>query len=113
MVEVSGGAYELSFVYGYPPTLNSEEATATMVEATQALFGADNVGIAELGMGAEDFSYMAQEAPGCFLRLGTHNPSWISSTWCTAPTFVCTRTLCPRPHLSAGGGPALDGDAEA
>ena len=76
VVEALGGAYELSFVYGYPPTLNSEEATATMVEATQALFGADNVGIAELGMGAEDFSYMAQEAPGCFLRLGTHNPSW-------------------------------------
>ena len=27
-------------------------------------------------MGAEDFSYMAQAAPGCFLRLGVHSPDW-------------------------------------
>jgi amidohydrolase len=27
-------------------------------------------------MGAEDFSFMAQEAPGCFVRLGVHDPAW-------------------------------------
>ena len=27
-------------------------------------------------MGAEDFSYMAQAAPGCFVRLGVHDPAW-------------------------------------
>jgi IAA-amino acid hydrolase len=76
VVEALGGSYELSFLFGYPPTINSEEATETMVAATQALFGEDKVGTAEMSMGAEDFSYMAQEAPGCFLRLGTHDPSW-------------------------------------
>lgn len=76
VIEALGGSYELAIQEGYPPTLNSDEATAVMVEAAQAMLGEENVGIAELGMGAEDFSYMAQEAPGCFLRLGTHNPEW-------------------------------------
>ena len=76
VIEALGGAYELSFVYGYPPTLNSDSATAVMEEATRSLLGEENVGVAELGMGAEDFSYMAEKAPGCFLRLGTHNPAW-------------------------------------
>jgi amidohydrolase len=30
----------------------------------------------DLIMGAEDFAYMAQEAQGCFLRLGVHDPAW-------------------------------------
>ena len=76
VIEALGGSYELDIVYGYPPTVNDDDATAVMMEASRELFGEDKVGIAELGMGAEDFSYMAQEAPGCFLRLGTHNPSW-------------------------------------
>ena len=76
VIEALGGAFELSFVYGYPPTLNSDSATAVMEEATRSLLGEENVGVAELGMGAEDFSYMAEKAPGCFLRLGTHNPAW-------------------------------------
>ena len=76
VIEALGGSFELTIREGYPPTVNSEEAATVMVEATKAMFGDENVGAAELGMGAEDFSFMAQEAPGCFLRLGTHNPSW-------------------------------------
>ena len=76
VIDALGGSFELTIQEGYPPTINSEEATSVMFEATKAMFGDENVGIAELGMGAEDFSYMAQKAPGCFLRLGTHNPAW-------------------------------------
>ena len=76
VIEALGGSFELTIQEGYPPTINSDEATSVMFEATKAMFGDENVGIAELGMGAEDFSYMAQKAPGCFLRLGTHNPAW-------------------------------------
>ncbi len=76
VVEALGGSVELVFQYGYPPTVNSDEAAAVMMEATSEMLGDDHVEIAELSMGAEDFSYMAQKAPGCFLRLGTHNPEW-------------------------------------
>ena len=59
-----------------PPTVNSPEATEINLAAQRDLLGADNVKEAEMGMGAEDFSFMAQVVPGSFLRLGVHNPAW-------------------------------------
>ncbi|MEZ4862586.1 MAG: amidohydrolase [Caldilineaceae bacterium] len=76
VIEPLGGQAEYTLYPGYPPTVNSPEATAVMVAATSDLLGADQVKEAPMGMGAEDFSYMAQCAPGSFLRIGTHNPSW-------------------------------------
>ncbi len=76
VIEPLGGEVEYTLYAGYPPTVNSEEATAVMVAATSALLGADQVKEAPMTMGAEDFSYMAQCAPGSFLRIGTHNPAW-------------------------------------
>ena len=76
VIEALGGSYELDILEGYPPTINSEEAAAVMVEALSEMLGAEHVQTAELSMGAEDFSFMAERAPGCFLRLGTHNPAW-------------------------------------
>ena len=46
------------------------------VDAVSAMLGSDRVREAEMGMGAEDFSFMAQAAPGCFLRIGVHDPAW-------------------------------------
>ena len=76
LVEALGGKAELTIKLGYPPTVNSPDATANMVAATRDLLGADKVLEAEMVMGVEDFSYMAQAAPGCFLRLGVHDPAW-------------------------------------
>ena len=47
-----------------------------MMAGMRDLLGEEKVSECELIMGAEDFSYMAQAAPGCFLRLGVHNPGW-------------------------------------
>lgn len=76
IVEPLGGRAEVTLVPGYPPTVNSPQATAHMVATLQDMLGEGNVRESELIMGAEDFSYMAQAAPGCFLRLGVHNPAW-------------------------------------
>lgn len=76
VIEPLGGIAEYTLYPGYPPTVNSEEATAIMLAATGDLLGRDHVLEAPQGMGAEDFSYMALAAPGSFLRIGTHNPSW-------------------------------------
>lgn len=76
VVEPLGGSAELTIQDGYPPTVNDPDATALMMDAMRDLLGADQVRSSELIMGAEDFSYMAQAAPGCFLRLGVHNPGW-------------------------------------
>ena len=76
IVEPLGGRAEVTIFPGYPPTVNDPAATAHMVGTMQEMLGESNVAESELIMGAEDFSYMAQAAPGCFLRLGVHNPEW-------------------------------------
>jgi amidohydrolase len=40
------------------------------------VLGDESVLDAEPLMGAEDFSYMAQSVPGCFLMLGVKNKEW-------------------------------------
>jgi IAA-amino acid hydrolase len=76
IIEPLGGRADLKIYPGYPPTVNDPQATTVMRTAMAALLGDDHVHTSELIMGAEDFSYMAEAAPGCFLRLGVHNPSW-------------------------------------
>lgn len=76
VIEPLGGLAEYTLFPGYPPTVNSPEATAVMVSAMRDLLGDEQVKEASMGMGAEDFSFMAQVAPGNFLRLGVHDPAW-------------------------------------
>ncbi len=76
LVEALGGRVEYTLYPGYPPTSNDPAATETAMSATRELLGAENVLTGEMIMGAEDFSYMAQAAPGCFLRLGVKNAEW-------------------------------------
>jgi IAA-amino acid hydrolase len=76
VVEPLGGSAELQVFPGYPPVVNDDEAAGVMSAAMGKLLGEENVVRADLIMGAEDFAYMAQEAPGCFLRLGVHDPAW-------------------------------------
>jgi IAA-amino acid hydrolase len=76
IVEPLGGQVDYKLYPGYPPTVNSPEATEVMMAAARDLLGEDHVKTAEMGMGAEDFSFMARVAPGSFLRLGVHDPAW-------------------------------------
>lgn len=81
VVEPLGGSFDLAIEWGYPPTVNSPEATRVAVAALGALLGEDKVKEADQGMGAEDFSFMSQVAPGCFIRLGVHDPAWGEKTY--------------------------------
>ena len=56
--------------------LSKSSSPEVMVEAARALLGEEKVVESPMVMGAEDFSYMAQQAPGCFLNLGVRHPSW-------------------------------------
>ncbi|MCC6457329.1 MAG: amidohydrolase [Caldilineaceae bacterium] len=81
IVEPMGGSIDFELDWGYPPTSNSPEATAVAVEALSEMLGAENVRLAPQGMGAEDFSFMSEVAPGCFVRLGVHDPAWGEQTY--------------------------------
>ena len=76
VVEPLGGSFELEIIRGYPPTYCDPEAVETMMSATADLFGNENVEEVPPVMAAEDFSYMAQAAPGCMVQLGVHDPAW-------------------------------------
>ena len=65
-----GGDYQLEIERGYPATYNDPEVAATMRHVTEEMLGAEGLYPPEPAMGAEDFSYMAREAPGAMFMLG-------------------------------------------
>jgi hippurate hydrolase len=62
---------DFSFKRNYPPLVNHAAQTAFAIEAMKAVVGADNVDTeVEPTMGAEDFAFMLQAKPGCYVFLG-------------------------------------------
>jgi amidohydrolase len=62
---------DFSFKRNYPPLINHAEQTAFAVEAMRAVVGAERVDTqVEPTMGAEDFAFMLQEKPGCYVFIG-------------------------------------------
>ncbi len=70
----------------YPPTVNEATETALCAEVARALVGPDKVFTDKSPMmGAEDFAFMLQEKPGCYVWIGNgsvdgdrqlHNPHY-------------------------------------
>jgi hippurate hydrolase len=66
-----GATIDFSFKRNYPPLINHPEQTAFAIEAMRAVVGAENVDTnVEPTMGAEDFAFMLQEKPGCYVFIG-------------------------------------------
>ncbi len=71
---------------GYPVTINSEQETQQAIQAAIAVVGEDCVNVKPVAsMGAEDFAFMLQKKPGCYIWLGNgsgeggcllHNPNY-------------------------------------
>jgi hippurate hydrolase len=62
---------DFEFQRNYPPLVNHAEQTAFAVEAMTAVAGAGQVDAnVEPTMGAEDFAYMLQAKPGCYVFIG-------------------------------------------
>lgn len=66
-----GARVDYRFERGYPPLVNDAEATTLAASAARAVVGEENVDVSYPPfMGGEDFSFMLQEVPGCYLFLG-------------------------------------------
>ncbi len=62
---------EVSFLRNYPPTVNSSAEAQFAAEVMREVVGNDRVDDkVEPTMGAEDFSFMLLEKPGCYAFLG-------------------------------------------
>lgn len=65
-----GATAELDYRPGYPPLVNDAGMVELVRDAARAALGPDAVWEAEPIMGAEDFAFMLEEAPGAFVWLG-------------------------------------------
>jgi hippurate hydrolase len=62
---------KIDYVEGYPVVHNHAAETAFAIEVAREVVGEANVEAnMEPLMGSEDFAYLLQARPGCFLRIG-------------------------------------------
>ena len=66
-----GATATLKYERVYPATINSDREALFAAEVAEGLVGAENV-VRDLdpSMGSEDFSFMLQQRPGAYARLG-------------------------------------------
>ena len=65
-----GAEIVLKYKEGYPPTVNHEDPTKLVLEASSMVVG-KGASYPYLSMGGEDFSYYLQKTPGCFFFVGS------------------------------------------
>jgi amidohydrolase len=65
-----GGDYQLTIQKGFPSLYNDPDITEIIHDVAEEMLGSNGLHPAEPQMGAEDFSYMAREAPGSMFSLG-------------------------------------------
>jgi amidohydrolase len=70
-----GATCTFEFNRNYPPTINHPAETAFARKVMAEVVGADAVHEFEPTMGAEDFSYMLLDKPGCYFLIGNGDGS--------------------------------------
>ncbi|MCP5101403.1 MAG: amidohydrolase [Chloroflexi bacterium] len=68
--ETMGGSYKLNIVKGYPALYNDPQVNKWLRETAKSIIDEPQIVEDQRGMGAEDFAYMAKEAPGAMFMLG-------------------------------------------
>ncbi len=86
IADAFGATAELDFRALFPPLVNDETETRFIADVAAELAGADNVNRdGHLVMASEDFSYMLEQRPGAYIRIGNgdgeggcevHNPGY-------------------------------------
>ncbi len=84
--EAHGATAEVDFRVLFPPTVNNADEAAYAAKICDELVSEQNVNRnPEIVMGSEDFAYMLERVPGCYLNIGNgpgeggcevHNPGY-------------------------------------
>ena len=88
-----GGDYQLTIEKGYPGQFNTPEVVNVMRSVVSDLIGADRLVPFEPDMGAEDFAYMTELAPGAMFLLGVKG--WEKERTGHSPTFDLDEKAMP------------------
>jgi amidohydrolase len=83
--ESMGADYELSFSWGYPPTINDVTMAEVVRRCAVQVVGEERVVVPALTMGGEDMSFFLRRVPGCYYCIGVgregapplHNPKFV------------------------------------
>jgi hippurate hydrolase len=70
-----GATCDFEFVRNYPPTINHPKESEFARSVMTKIVGADNVIAQEAVMGSEDFAYMLQAKPGCYVFIANGDGS--------------------------------------
>jgi amidohydrolase len=70
VAKAMGADYELRIVEGYPPMQNEPEIVKLLEETAADLIGKEHIQEPEPEMGAEDFGFFMEDAPGAMFFLG-------------------------------------------
>ena len=71
VAEAFGAKAEMRYERRYPAVVNTEDATALAAQVAAEVVGAENIETdAPPLMGSEDFAYMLEAKPGCYIWLG-------------------------------------------
>ncbi len=71
----SAARAELRYVRGIPPVVNDPGATAVLARGAARALGEHAVVPTEQSAGGDDFAWFVDKVPGCYARLGTHDPT--------------------------------------
>jgi len=71
--EAHGATYDLDYVWRYPVTSNDPAEAAYVRSLATRVLGEARSSEMSPTMGAEDFSFMLEQRPGCFFFLGTQS----------------------------------------
>jgi amidohydrolase len=79
IVRPLGGDFQLNIEHGYPAGWNDPGVAGALAGVGRDLLGAGQVDDRPepIGMGAEDFAYMCQRAPGAMFMLGAATPDGV------------------------------------
>lgn len=76
LVTTMGITYELKYLKGYPPVVNTTNETDLVVSAARKIESVEELVELEPSLGGEDFSYYLQRVPGSFFYTGTRNENF-------------------------------------
>ncbi len=76
IAESAGGRCTVEFLPPVPSVFNNHKLIAMVREVADAMLSEDDImGIKNISMGGEDFSWYLTKAPGVLIRLGTRKPT--------------------------------------
>ena len=71
----SGAEHSITYVDGVPPVVNDAEIVSIVSRVAREL-GPDSLVEAPRSMGGDSFAWYLEHVPGCYARLGVHDPAW-------------------------------------